>query len=174
MKKTISFLAATVVSAACGIGLYFCHKSGVLLGDGIDAFCYAAAMLGASFVTCLIIGLIFHAEVAGENDDVALWKVSLGVVIACVILGIMLVESPLPRIFSIDPQWVVTGQIGLPILINYCLILWAIFADKSHRPLYYSEENYIRRQAEKRLKYGGSSPTHTPTDPYGRPTGRGL
>lgn len=176
MKKTISFWVSTLIAIGCGICLYFCHRSGLLLEDSIKAACFALAMLALPFAASAIIGLVFDATVEGEDEEFELWKVTLAVAIAFPVLGIMLLESGLSRIFPINAKLVVDAQIALPLIINYLLTLWAIFGDKKNRPLYYSEEDYIRKKVKEMERAGtGTSTTgETPTDPYGRPTGRGY
>ena len=177
MAKVISFLLTTIVVAACAVCLYFCHQSGILLGDGADAFLYAVGMLALPFAASSIMGLIFDAEIEGENEYVALWKVSLGVCIAFVILGIMIVQSS-PRIIPVDPKWVVTAQIGLPMLINYIMALWAIFRKKNNpnKMLYYSEEDYIKKAIKEQERRGGTYPSNTtsPNAPQCGPGGAPL
>ena len=145
MKKLISFLVTTILTIACGVCLYFCHKSGVLLGDGIESLLYAAGMLVVPFATCSILGIIYEAEIELEDSYTELWKVSLGVTIGFVVLGIIIVESK-RKIFNIDPKLVIDAQIGLPMLINYLMSLWAIFRNKNNpnKTIYHSEEEYIR------------------------------
>ena len=129
---------------------------------------------GAALCGSAIIGLVFDATVEGEDEEFELWKVTLAVAIAFPLLGIMLLKPGLSRIFPINTKLVVDAQIALPLIINYLLTLWAIFGDKKNRPLYYSEEDYIRKKVKEmeRAGTGTSATRETPTDPYGRPTGR--
>ena len=93
MKKLISFLVTTILTIACGVCLYFCHKSGILLGDGVESFLYAVGMLAVPFATCSVLGMIHKAEIELEDSYTELWKVSLGVTIGFVVLGIIIFES---------------------------------------------------------------------------------
>lgn len=162
MKKLISFLITTILTAACGVCLYSCHKSGVLLEDGIEVLLYAVGMLAVPFITCSILGIIYDAEIELEDSYTELWKVSLGVTIAFVVLGIMIVESK-HKLFNIDPKLVVDAQIGLPMLINYLMSLWAIFRNKNNpnKIIYYNEEDYIRKKIREQERTGTSPNTHT-------------
>lgn len=165
MKKLISFLITTILTIACGVCLYFCHKSGVLLEDGIESLLYAVGMLAVPFITCSIIGIIYEAEIETEDSYTKLWKVSLGVTVAFLILGIMIVESK-RKIFNIDPKLVIDAQIGLPMLINYLMSLWAIFRDKNNpnKVIYHSEDEYIRKKIREQERLGTSHDTSTDTE----------
>lgn len=165
MKKLISFLATTILTIACGVCLYFCHKSGILLGDGVESFLYAVGMLAVPFATCSILGIIYEAEIELEDSYTELWKVSLGVTIGFVVLGIIIVESK-RKIFNIDPKLVIDAQIGLPMLINYLMSLWAIFRNKNNpnKTIYHSEEEYIRMKIREQERMGTSPDTSADTD----------
>lgn len=165
MKKLISFLVTTILTTACGVCLYFCHKSGVLLGDDIVSFLFAAGMLAVPFVTCSILGIIYDAEIELEDSYAELWKVSLGVTIGFVVLGIIIVESK-HKIFDIDSKFVIDAQIGLPMLINYLMSLWAIFRNKNNpnRTIYHNEEEYIRMKIREQERMGTSPNTSTDTE----------
>ena len=72
MKKTISFLVSTLIAVGCGICLYCCHQSGLLLEDSAKAACFALAMMALPFAASAIIGLVFDASVEGEGEEFAL------------------------------------------------------------------------------------------------------
>jgi len=160
------FVITTIIFAGCGYWLYAWVQNGLLFHkDDELAFCLRLLILILPFLATLAISLIYEAEVEGSD----LWKVTLSIIAICVIFGTMTMGSPLHKFIPNINRWACILQIAIPLVSIYlCSVPYVLKEQKNSA---YINAEYQRLMRERESSYSSSHNT-TPTDAYGRPTGK--